>query len=187
MPCPKCNGRLVWKDRSWTSVGEDPGHWGCIACGKVIYPDRAGRSEAPQNIIPSSDCDEKGGEGMRTDQGKECSRKECKRRGQVLPFGDFNKNVSTPDGYEYHCRICKQEEAQARRDRIKKGVGTGGNGRRKRQSRGSGRVRDILLPTEKLPVVESLFMDPTAIRSIKRSVGKEILSEFSKFLEARYA
>ena len=42
MACPKCNGRLVWQERSWTTAGEDPGHWSCIACGEVIYPERIG-------------------------------------------------------------------------------------------------------------------------------------------------
>lgn len=50
MPCPKCNGRLAWKDRSWTHAGEVPGHWGCIMCGKLVYPVEAGLPNDPQNI-----------------------------------------------------------------------------------------------------------------------------------------
>src|SRR4030065_13876 len=50
MPCLKCKGKLVWKERSWTAAGEDPGHWSCIMCGEVVYPERDGLPKSPQNI-----------------------------------------------------------------------------------------------------------------------------------------
>ena len=50
MACPKCNGRLAWQERSWTTAGEDPGHWRCIACGEVIYPEGIGLPNVPKQV-----------------------------------------------------------------------------------------------------------------------------------------
>ena len=50
MACPRCNGRLIWEERSWTTAGEDPGHWSCKACGGVIYPERIGLPNVPKQV-----------------------------------------------------------------------------------------------------------------------------------------
>ncbi len=203
MPCPKCNGRLVWRDRSWTSVGEDPGHWSCIACGKVTYPNE-GRDQKTMSEM------------------KTCTNPKCPKP-NPQPISEFNKNAARPSGLESHCRTCT---AQAQRDRKarqekktvlskkcrnpkcekaftpkrsdsnfcspkcredfyvsqRKDAGTNGDGQKKTTHTDSRSVRSPI----KQPITESLLIDPDAVRAIKRSIGKELLSEFSRFLEERY-
>lgn len=39
---------------------------------------------------------------------KKCSRKTCRRVGQVLPISEFNTKCDTRDGYRYECRECQR-------------------------------------------------------------------------------
>lgn len=39
---------------------------------------------------------------------KKCSRKTCRRVGQVLPISDFSGKCDTRDGYRYECKECQR-------------------------------------------------------------------------------
>jgi hypothetical protein len=116
----------------------------------------------------------------KTEEEKEMSTKKCSTCGKEKDLEEgFTKNRANKDGYEYSCRQCKADRLAARK--LERTTDKDGTGRKKRQPRNPGPLPS---PT---PVTEVLYMDPAAIRSIKRNVGKEILSEFTKFLETRYA
>lgn len=168
MPCLKCQGRLVWKERSWTTAGEDPGHWRCIMCGKIVYPKEAGSPKDQQNIpkiIPSANCGGEGGQEIMEET------KTCRGCGAIKPIADFNRNVAYPSGRESRCRVCT---AQAQRDRkasIKKKAHDD-NDRKKRQPRNPGPVRSPNAPS--IPS-EAVTLDAQLIKAIKRSVANEII------------
>jgi hypothetical protein len=92
-------------------------------------------------------------------------------------FEEFNKNKTTPDGYEYWCKQCKADRAKKRK---RFSVDN------EQPKMNPGNPRSLRRAARKQSVTESLFVDPAVIRSLKRSVGKELLSEFSRFLEERY-
>lgn len=294
MACLKCGGRLNWEDRAWTTAGEDPGHWSCLACGEVVYPEEIGlpgvtkyvpagtdgistnveRGEVPdgegddtmayhlrpekekevkgllkdhsvreivaktgvakntilrirnedftagerktlkklslikgrnkrelekegpgtdlQNdrrniheIIPLNNSGEKGGQEMtRTDKGKECTRKKCKRRGQILPFEEFNKNKATPDGYEYHCKVCKAETARARRKRIEKEP-SHGRATKNRQPLALKRF----VPVVPGPAIsDAITLDAQLLRAVKKSAILDFVkNDLPKMVEEAFA
>jgi len=153
-------------------------------CGEVVYPGTAGSPKAIQNI-PSTDCGGKRGEEMPTEgtlNGKKCTRKKCKKYGEILPFDGFSKNRANSDGYEYHCKKCRAECAALRRDKLVK-EGSAGKGRRRRQPKGSGPVR---LPSpnpsptsahSRIDAIQSVFDEQLAIdlKAIKKRVAAEII------------
>ncbi len=170
---------MRWFERLQEAAGETPAHWSCIKCGTVVWPDQAkeifkSTLETKRPVRGTNEVfSETEGEVME-------QKKKCSRCGQVKDIDEFSINKSNADGHEYKCKACWKDI----RAEKSKGKRAGGNGRRKHSSPvipGSAQAKSIE------PVTESLFMDPAAIRSIKRSVGKEILSEFSKYLEERYA
>ncbi len=87
MRCPKCGGNLAWKEKITLTWGEDvPGHWSCIMCGKIIWPDRETNRRIPEtepvndeteeeNMLDPINCKECGKEftPRRTDQ-RWCSK-----------------------------------------------------------------------------------------------------------------
>ncbi len=166
---------MRWFELLQEAAGETPAHWSCIKCGTVVWPDQV--KEISKNSLETKESvcglDETLSEMKGEIMGQ---KKKCSRCGQVKDIDEFSVNKSNPDGHEYKCKVC-WKDIRAEKSKDKK---VGGDGRRKRS-------RPVAPDPGNEPVAESLYMDPAAIRSIKRSVGKEILSEFSKYLEERYA
>jgi len=102
---------------------------------------------------------------------KEMSTKRCNKCGKEKNTDDFSKNHTTPDGYDRTCRSCLADLRAAR----------------KKAKARNDKKADPAPVNPKKSLGESLYMDPAAIRSIKRSIGKENLREFSTFLDRRYA
>ncbi len=177
MACPKCGGRMKWEDRSYTGAGmETPAHWSCIACGKIVWPDR--EKQGPLMKAQKTISEEEAME-------KENTTKICKRCGTEKSIEEFGLNGMYKDGHESRCKRCLKD---LRVSRQKSKTGSNGNGRRRS---GAGYhpapAGPKPPPPPAPPVGEALYIDPAAIRALKRGVGKELLQEFSRFLDERYA
>jgi len=53
---------------------------------------------------------------------KNMDKKTCKRCGRELPLDAFNKQTSSADGHQAHCRECQAEMAKERREKNKGAV-----------------------------------------------------------------
>ncbi len=119
--------------------------------------------------------------------------KKCTHCKQIKDFSEFSKNKATKDGFEYHCRDCKKEEQRILRERRHNEV-SGGNGPRKKivqdPLRAGGPSRPEAVPRRlpiPWPLTDGIYLPAEAIKAIKKSVGKQLIQEFSKFIEERYA
>ncbi len=86
--------------------------------------------------------------------------KKCTRCGQTKDLSEFNKNKSTPDELEYHCRTCKKEEGRIMRE--KRRMGAAGNGSRlkkKRIARSPSPSQAIEPDVQFLTLKKSLILD----------------------------
>lgn len=188
MSCRRCNGRMHWKDRTYTTQGEDPGYWRCISCGEVVYPDRLGLKKEVQNI-PSPDSGEKGGQKIMTEETKICINPKCPKS-NPQPLSEFNKNARHPSGREYKCRTCTTQQQRDWIANKKKATGksTRSNGRRKSEKRQfvtrAGHPLPILTPS---PPIQGIYLDPAVIKAIQKSAAKQIMKDFSEFIEERYS
>lgn len=182
MNCPKCKASMRWEHESYITAGAVPAHWSCLKCGEVVWPDL-------QKITRSLSDAISGKLSYLSDSKEETMAKQCKKCGKMKELADFNKNAAVDDGHERTCRECTKEIQAAGRERRRKerhGIKT----RLGRKAAGGreGRTVDIFNnPGAKVAPSEVLYLDPAAIRSIKKSVASQIYAEFGEFLKERYA
>lgn len=189
MPCLKCGGKLEWKDRSWTHEGEDPGHWRCIMCGKLIYPEKAGSQKREENvpeIIPSPDCDGEEEEMVETASGK----KRCPVCGQEKPATNeyFGNNKAARDGLEYYCKSCKaKKQKDYQLKKLKEAGQQGGNGRKKRQPQNPGPLRSTAtpMPSTARDFDERIYLPAGVIIEIQKAGERKVWEEIAKMAKER--
>ena len=177
MPCPKCNGRLDWKDRSWTHAGEDPGHWSCIMCGRLVYPSEV--------VFEESKAE--GGQEIMTEETKSCTNPKCPKQNPQL-IGEFNKNAARPSGRESRCRTCT---TQAQRDFVANRKKTlSGNGKKKRVIQDLGPVRrpsSDPLP-KKSVISEAVTLDAQLLKAVKKSAILDFVkNDLPRMIEEAFA
>ena len=100
MACPKCQGKLTWEERSWTTAGEDPGHWRCIACGSVIYPGTTRMQKVSKSILGQIARSRR-----RIRRMMEQRRKKWKSENVRTAIQNFNPEESTSDIVPSHAAM----------------------------------------------------------------------------------
>lgn len=113
--------------------------------------------------------------------------KKCNNCNEIKSVEDFNKNVAVSDGYDRTCRECIKIIAKATRERRKQNVASKGNGRRRSKLQPEDQRRQ----SPPITPADTLYLDPAAIRAIKRGVARELIPDMiflvKKFLEERFA
>lgn len=110
--------------------------------------------------------------------------RECKK---TKPSTEFSKNKAIKDGFDPYCRQCKSD-IHAAYVRRKNEKACGGDGRRKPGKRQfvtrAGHPLKIAVP---LAPIQGIYLHPAIIKAIQKSAAKQIMKEFSEFLEERYS
>ena len=115
-------------------------------------------------------------------QTKICSR--CK---QSKSLDQFYKNRPQADGLEYRCKKCKADYMVDYRDRLLK-KNNKGNGRKKSEKRQFVTRAGHPLPMPIPPAaIQGIYLDPAIIKAIQKSAAKQIMKDFSEFIEERYS
>lgn len=184
--CPKCGGKLDWKDRCWTTAGEDPGHWRCVNCGKVIYQNRTDLQKWEENTS-SANCGEKGGQEIITQETKVCTNPKCPKP-NPQPISEFNKNAARPGGIESRCRTCT---AQAQRDlkasKLKASGSNGGHKSTRQKSRSPYPRRSIHSDPQAKSTDEAIFLEKAILLAIEKKVALKLLKWLEQIVQEAYA
>lgn len=115
------------------------------------------------------------------EQMKVCSR--CK---QSKSLDQFYKNRRQPDGLECQCKKCKSDYMTDYRDRLVK-KNNKGNGRKKCKRQFVTRAGHPLAMPIPRAAIQGIYLDPTTIKAIQKSAAKQIMKDFSEFIEERYS
>ncbi len=178
MKCEHCGGSVVVKYGN----SQEASRLVCIACA------REPRSES--SINPSARPKAKELEVNKMEF------KICRKCEEKKPLDEFPISRRCADGHENRCRKCKSAYQKDLWKRRKKETGTNGQplapsvrGRRKKRNHNPRTLVELPQPAKPASpaISESITLPVEVIRAIKRSVGKEIVGELSKFIEERFA